>query len=104
MNLSKHVNVKYQFMVDHVSKENVQLHYVWTNLMIADILTKNSRNAKIVNLLDPTNMEWWSMGLMSSKSVESRLQARVFSTVVDESEQSQELPNEKKENCCDLLF
>lgn len=39
--LSKHIDLKYQFLVDHIRKGDVGIRYVCTEEMIADILSKN---------------------------------------------------------------
>lgn len=39
--LSKHVDVKYQFVGDHIRNGNINIHYVSTIRMVVDSFTKN---------------------------------------------------------------
>lgn len=36
---SKHVDLKYKFLIDHITKEEVDIHYVPYNQMSADFVT-----------------------------------------------------------------
>lgn len=54
--LSRHVNIKYHFLVNHVSKANIKLNYVRTNQIIRDKLTKNLKKIKFVYLIGLTEM------------------------------------------------
>lgn len=54
--LSKHVDIKYQFLVDHVRRGNVKLQFVPTNEMLADILTKNLKKVKFGGMIRMINM------------------------------------------------
>lgn len=42
--LYKHVDLKYKFLVDHITQCEIIIHYVPTHQMNADLLTKNLKN------------------------------------------------------------
>lgn len=55
--LSNHVGVIHQVVRDHVSNGNIILQYVSTNLLKADIFTKNLHRVKFTQLMKGSNME-----------------------------------------------
>lgn len=48
---SRHVDLTYQFIVDHVRKEDVSLGYVSTDQMAANMMTKNQTKQKFMSLM-----------------------------------------------------
>lgn len=55
--LSKHIDVKFQFLVDNIQKGIVDIHYVPTENMAADLFTKNLKRIRFEKLRDSINME-----------------------------------------------
>lgn len=55
--LSRHVKVQYQLVVDIVENGSVVLHYIQTDVMIANIFTKNLKPAKFAQLKELTKMQ-----------------------------------------------
>lgn len=49
--LSKHVDVKYQFIVNHVKQGHIDIKYVATDIMVLDMLAKNLRSTKLLILV-----------------------------------------------------
>lgn len=49
--LSKHIDLKFQFPLDDVRKGNVKIRYLETENMTADMLTKNLGTAKFSKLI-----------------------------------------------------
>lgn len=50
--LRKHIDVKYQLLVDQVWKWNVKLEYVQKGKMMTDMLTKNASAQKVKLLME----------------------------------------------------
>lgn len=44
--LPKHVDLKYIFLLGHVTKGNINIHCVSSNQMISDLLTKSFKKFK----------------------------------------------------------
>lgn len=44
---SKHVDLEYTFLVDHIITAELDIYYVLTNQMIADIFTKKLKRSKL---------------------------------------------------------
>lgn len=55
--LSKHIDLKCQFLVDHIGKGDVKLCYVPTEDMAADILTKNWSAQKFGHLMHKSGID-----------------------------------------------
>ena len=49
---SKHISIKYHFIQEQVSSNNIELRYCRTYNMIADIFTKGLSTSKFVKLQD----------------------------------------------------
>lgn len=56
LELSRHKDVKYQFLVDHVEKRDVMVHFVPTDEMVADVLTQNLGRARLQKLVKYVRM------------------------------------------------
>lgn len=52
----KHVYVKYHFLIDHVEKGDVDLHYAQTDKMIADMFARNLKRVKFCELAQISHM------------------------------------------------
>nr|GEZ94488.1 hypothetical protein [Tanacetum cinerariifolium] len=48
---TKHIDIRYQFIRDHILKGDIELHFVTTNLQIADIFTKPLAEASFTRLI-----------------------------------------------------
>lgn len=46
--LSKHVYLKYKFLVDQTRKGSINIHYVFANYLIADLLTNNFKRSSSI--------------------------------------------------------
>lgn len=55
LDLSKHIDVKYQVLVDSVTIQTVSLHYVLTKAMVTDIFTKILERSKSKTLIELIN-------------------------------------------------
>lgn len=53
---SKHVDVKFQFLVDNIQKGLVGIHYISTEDMAADLFTKNLKRVRFEKLRDLIHM------------------------------------------------
>lgn len=51
LELLKRIDLKSRFLADNIAKDNVAIHYVQTDQMIADIVTKNSQNQTFFALM-----------------------------------------------------
>ena len=49
---SKHIEIRYHFICDHVQKGTVKLQYLSTDEQVADILTKSLGKSKFVYFKD----------------------------------------------------
>lgn len=56
---SKHIETKYHFLRDQVSKEKIKLQHCGTDLQVADILTKPLKIERFKSLRDKMNVEMW---------------------------------------------
>lgn len=56
--MSKNVDLKYQFLVDYVGKGNMGLHYVSTDKMMAAIMTKSLKRTKFIEMMTLTEICW----------------------------------------------
>lgn len=56
LDLSKHIDFKFRFLVDDIRKESVKIHYVRSEDMRADLFTKKLPRATFRYLLDLMNM------------------------------------------------
>lgn len=56
---SKHIETKYHFLGDQVSKEKIKLQHCGTDLQVADILTKPLKIERFKSLRDKMNVEMW---------------------------------------------
>ena len=60
---TKHIDIRYHFLRDHVSNDDISLTYVGTKHQLADILTKPLDEPRFVELrgelgiLDPNNLD-----------------------------------------------
>lgn len=55
--LSKHVDLKFQFLLKKVKMESISLQYVSSDNMVADIITKKLRKNKLKHLIGLTCMK-----------------------------------------------
>lgn len=55
--LSNNVDVKYKLVVDSVGKRCIGLHFIPTEIMITDIITKNLKHVKLAQLIRLTKMQ-----------------------------------------------
>ena len=53
---TKHIDVRYHFIRDHVEKKNVRIEYVRTEKQIADIFTKPLSEARFIELRNELGM------------------------------------------------
>ena len=53
---TKHIDVRYHFIRDHVEKKSVQIEYVRTEKQIADIFTKTLSEARFMELRNELGM------------------------------------------------
>ena len=53
---TKHIDVRYHFIRDHVEKKNVRIEYVRTEKQIADIFTKPLSEARFMELRNELGM------------------------------------------------
>lgn len=65
--LSKHIDLKYQFMVDNMQRWNVKLRYVRTDKMPADVLTKNLSAQKFEHALRLLNIYYGCIWMATSR-------------------------------------
>ena len=56
---SKHIETKYHFLRNQVSKEKIKLQHCGTDLQVADILTKPLKIERFKSLRDKMNVEMW---------------------------------------------
>lgn len=49
---SADLNLKYKFLVDHITKGDINIHHVPTNQMIANLHTKNLKEIKFDEMLE----------------------------------------------------
>lgn len=54
---TKHIDLKFRFLVDHIEKRSVGLEYLLTDQMATDILTKNLTSQKFKRLLELLEMK-----------------------------------------------
>ena len=60
---TKHIDIRYHFIRDHILKGEIELHFIPTEYQLADIFTKPLDEARFVNLrgelgiLDPKNLD-----------------------------------------------
>ncbi|GKF80937.1 retrovirus-related pol polyprotein from transposon TNT 1-94, partial [Tanacetum coccineum] len=52
----KHINIRYHFIRDHILKGDIELHFVPTNLQLADIFTKPLAEPSFTRLVDELGM------------------------------------------------
>lgn len=57
---SKHVDIKYQFMVDHVLKGIIDVCFLPTDSMMADMMTQNLKRIKFVEMINMMRIGWMS--------------------------------------------
>lgn len=53
---SKHIDIRYHFIRDHVSKGDVELHFIPTDLQLADLFTKPLDEARFKFLIGELGM------------------------------------------------
>ena len=49
---SKHINIRYHFIRDHIAQGTVQIEWISTTHMLADILTKAMVTTQFTNLVN----------------------------------------------------
>ncbi|GJU89570.1 retrovirus-related pol polyprotein from transposon TNT 1-94 [Tanacetum coccineum] len=54
---TKHINIKYHFIRDHILKGDIKLHFVPTNLKVADIFTKPLAEPSFTRLVAELDIE-----------------------------------------------
>jgi hypothetical protein len=53
---TKHIDIRYHFIKDHVDKGNIELHFVEYELQLADLFTKPFDEARFTFLLSKLGM------------------------------------------------
>jgi len=59
---TKHIDLRYHFIKDHIQDDNIEVHFVPTESQLADIFTKALNEQSFLRILD-------GLGMMSSESV-----------------------------------
>ena len=53
---TKHIDIRYHFIKDHVEKGNIELHFVQSTLQLADLFTKPFDESRFTFLLSQLGM------------------------------------------------
>ena len=57
--LTKHINIRYHFIREHVMEGTIELHFVPTDQQLADIFTKPLPEATFTKLVNELGMVSW---------------------------------------------
>jgi len=61
---TKHIDLRYHFIKDHIQDGNIEVHFVPTESQLADIFTKALNETSFLRILD-------GLGMISSESISS---------------------------------
>ena len=53
---TKHIDIRYHFIKDHVEKGNIELHFIESTLQLADLFTKPFGESRFTFLLSQLGM------------------------------------------------